>query len=402
MSSYGTVKSCRLYTKNTWQQAFVLFEEEDSVNKFYDNWGIIYLKHFLKVHPLILLNDEWNRRSRFTLKLTGLPSGTTIVDLLDVFDATNAKTIVIPKGIRAYQPRPYAYVSFASEEDLNKALSTSFSLVNSDLTWCTLKHKCCQICGSPSHDAKGCPKNKDKSNKKYATIYNRYKPANYKKLLPKQKAQLNKSSPAAKASAAAVKQGTSYAAAASGQKDDLNASIHNPSNQHNQPKLNVKGKTAFETAVLEGLSALNNKFDSLNRRMTAIEKKFQEMEELIEHLYERDDHVYNDEDHNSLFADNNQPMFTEPMDSSDSSAIPQDPYGLTTTTSTHDNKRSRDQAEFSSPEESPAYKKLLEKYQRECELGKVTRDLYHDIRKQYVELQNTVDDIQQDHTDGSL
>ena len=92
----------------------------------------------------------------------------------------------------------------------------------------------------------------------------------------------------------------------------------------------------------------------------------------------------------------------EPMDSTDSSAIPQDPYGLTTTTSTHDNKRSRDQAEFSSPEESPAYKKLLEKYQRECELGKVTRDLYHDIRKQYVELQNTVDDIQQDHTDGSL
>src|SRR5205085_12413360 len=232
----------------------------------------------------------------------------------------------IPKGIRVYQPRPYAYVYFASEEDLNNALSTSFSLVNSDLTWCTLKHKCCQICGSPSHDAKGCPKNKDKSNKKYATIYNRYKPANYKKLLPKQKAQLNKSSPTAKAFTATVKQGTSYAAAASGQKDDLNASIHNPSNQHNQPKLNVKGKTAFETAVLEGLFALNNKFDSLNRRMTAIERKFQEMEELIEHLYERDEPVYNDEDNNSLFADNNQPMFTEPMDSSDSSAIPQDPY----------------------------------------------------------------------------
>ena len=74
--------------------------------------------------------------------------------------------------------------------------------------------------------------------------------------------------------------------------------------------------------------------------MTAIEKKFQEMEELIEHLYERDEPVYNDEYNNSPFADDNQPMFTEPMDSSDSSAIPKDPYGLTT--STHDNKRSRD------------------------------------------------------------
>ena len=77
--------------------------------------------------------------------------------LLDIFDATKAKTIVIPKGIRAYQPRPYAYVAFASEADMNAALATSFSLVNSDLTWCTLKHKVCQICGSPSHDAKGCP-----------------------------------------------------------------------------------------------------------------------------------------------------------------------------------------------------------------------------------------------------
>ena len=194
MSRYGTVESCRLHTKNAWQQAFVLFKEEDSANKFYDQWGTIYLKHFLKVHPLILPTEEWNKRSKFTLKLTGLPSGTTIVDLLDIFDATNAKTIVIPKGIRAYQPRPYAYIAFASEEDMNAALTTSFSLVNSDLIWCTLKHKCCQICGSPSHDAKGCPKNKDKSNKKYTTIYNRYKPANYKKLLPRQKTQLNKSS----------------------------------------------------------------------------------------------------------------------------------------------------------------------------------------------------------------
>src|ERR1043166_8885463 len=144
-------------------------------------------------------------------------------------------------------------------------MTTSFSLVNSDLTWCTLKHKCCQICGSPSHDAKGCPKNKDRSNKKYATIYNRYKPANYKKLLPRQKEQLNKFSSAAKLLNSTVKQGTSYAAATSGKQDDLNASIHNPSNPANQSRQNIKGKTAFEQAVLNGLSALNNKFDSLTQ-----------------------------------------------------------------------------------------------------------------------------------------
>ena len=41
-----------------------------------------------------------------------------------------------------------------------------------------------------------------------------------------------------------VEPGTSYVTVAFGSKDDLNASIHNPSNQHNQPKQNVKGKTA--------------------------------------------------------------------------------------------------------------------------------------------------------------
>ena len=217
-------------------------------------------------------------------------------------------------------------------------------------------------------------RNKDKSNKKFATIYNRYKPANYKKLLPKQKAQLNKSSPAAKALNSTVKSGTSYASVASGSKDDLNASIHNPSNQHNQTRQNIKGKNAFETAMLEGIAALNNKFDSLNRRMTAIEQKFKEMDELVEHLYQRDRHDYinENEEEDYFVEDYEQPKFTTPMESSDSSAISKDPYGLTTTTI--DNKRSRDQAEFSSPEESPAYKKLLEKYEKEVALGNHTRE----------------------------
>ena|SRR2546421_4480151 len=37
MLRYGTVESCQLYMKNTWQQAFILFKKKDSVNKFYDN-----------------------------------------------------------------------------------------------------------------------------------------------------------------------------------------------------------------------------------------------------------------------------------------------------------------------------------------------------------------------------
>src|SRR2546423_15396551 len=123
--------------------------------------------------------------TKYVLKLTGLPSGTTFIDLIDIINAVEAKSCVIPKGLKAYQPRPFAYIAFSSESKMLKALKTSYSLVNSDLTWVTTKQKLCEICGSPSHLAKVCPKNKTKSNKKYQTIYECYKPANYQKYLPK-------------------------------------------------------------------------------------------------------------------------------------------------------------------------------------------------------------------------
>ena len=125
----------------------------------------------------------------YVLKLTGLPPGTTFIDLVDIVNAVDAKSYVIPKGLKAYQPRPFAYIAFSSESKMLKALKTSYSLVNSDLTWVTTKQKLCGICGSPSHLAKVCPKNKTKLNKKYQTIYERYKPANYQKYLPKKTQQ---------------------------------------------------------------------------------------------------------------------------------------------------------------------------------------------------------------------
>ena len=185
MSRYGKVVSVRLNTKNAWQQAFVEFETADSVSPFYDEWGFICLKHFIKAIPLVLPQDQWELRSKYVLKLTGLPPGTTFIDLVDIVNATDAKSCIIPKGLKAYQPRPFAYIAFSSESKMLKALKTSYSLVNSDLTWVITKQKLCGICESPSHLAKFCPKNKTKSNKKYQTIYERYKPANYQKYLPK-------------------------------------------------------------------------------------------------------------------------------------------------------------------------------------------------------------------------
>src|SRR2546429_6470697 len=52
LSKYSNVVDVRLRTKGIWQQAFVEFDHMDSINTFRTTWGIIYLKHFLKVASL--------------------------------------------------------------------------------------------------------------------------------------------------------------------------------------------------------------------------------------------------------------------------------------------------------------------------------------------------------------
>src|SRR5688572_28325438 len=110
--------------------------------------GVFYASSIsltVKVVPLVLPQDQWELRSKFVLKFTGLPPGTTFIDLIDIVSAVGAKSWVIPKGLKAYQPRPFAYIAFASESKMLQALKTSYSLVNSDLTWVTTKQKLCGI-----------------------------------------------------------------------------------------------------------------------------------------------------------------------------------------------------------------------------------------------------------------
>src|SRR5881275_3069206 len=137
------------------------------------------------------------------------------------------------KGPRSYMPHP-----FECEKDYNQALETSFALGSSDLSWCTLKTKLCGICRSPSHAAKTCPKNKDKANRHFERIYQRYKPANYQKLLPKKSTinNNNRNNQSQRSSDLTVRQGRSYTSTVKGSdKDDLLTSIHNPdNNQRNQ------------------------------------------------------------------------------------------------------------------------------------------------------------------------
>ena len=249
-----------------------------------------------------------------------------------------------------------------------KALKTSYSLVNSDLTWVTTKQKLCGICGSPSHLAKFCPKNKTKSNKKYQTIYERYKPANYQKYLPKKTQQSSSQRSSRPWNDANVKKGVSYASIASSQTDDISASIHNPENtsqtlpsqQQNQfrrPKTN----SAFEATVLDQLESMNKNFDKIFKRMDNFEARLNAIDEFLEDQFQLDpeggltkeDILARQQD---ILVDQPAPLTDDIAASSDShygrSTMPHIPM------TSNQAKRSTKEAEFSSPEDTPAYKLL--------------------------------------------
>src|SRR6185437_16923748 len=135
---------------------------------------------------------------------------------------------------------------------------------------CTLKTKLCGICGSPSHDAKTCPKNKDKANRRFERIYNRYKPANYQRLLPKKSSNNNnnRNNQNQRSSDPTVRQGRSYASTVKGNdKDDLSASIHNPNN-------NQRNQTCNQNQGQNHNQNQNRRYNIGNNQMSIVEKLF--------------------------------------------------------------------------------------------------------------------------------
>jgi hypothetical protein len=329
---------------------------------------------------------------------------------MDIVSAVGAKSCVIPKGLKAYQPRPFAYVAFETERKMLNALQTSYSLVNSDLTWVTTKQKLCGICGSPTHLAKDCPKNKTKSNKKFQTIYERYKPANYQKYLPKKTQTSTGQRNSRPWNDANVKKGVSYASVATPQNDDLAASIHNPKNgpqQTQQQHYNRRPQTnsAFEKAVLDQLETMNNNFEKIFKRMAEFEARLNSIDEFLEEQFqlnpETESYFHEDTtDQQDIIIDQPPPPPEDTYNSSDSH------FGRRTMPHVPDqsnpSKRTVIDTEFSSPEDSPAYKLLKSEFEKQQRMNAYVMEQHKDLKEQYASLKNTVLDAVPRNTDGSF
>jgi regulator of replication initiation timing len=197
-----------------------------------------------------------------------------------------------------------------------------------------------------------------------------------------------------------VKQGVSYASIASPQEDDLAASIHNPGNtsqssqtQQQQQTRRPKTNSAFETAVLDQLETMNNNFNKIFKRMEAFEARLNAIDEFLEDQFQLDPDGGLTED--DTLARNKDIGINQPAFSSDDVATSSDShYGRRTMphipVSSNPAKRSPNEAEFSSPEDSPAFKFLRSQLEQQKKVAEHVLSENTALREEYKSLKAMV------------
>src|SRR5205085_210659 len=97
------------------------FVDDRGIQENLDLWSIQYKKDLCRIVPAYFSRDEIEERNSRTAKLTGLPFGTTPIDLKEILKQFNAKTCFIPRTRSRYHRCRFAYISFENNSDLIQA-----------------------------------------------------------------------------------------------------------------------------------------------------------------------------------------------------------------------------------------------------------------------------------------
>ncbi|GET67186.1 hypothetical protein GLOIN_2v1493636 [Rhizophagus irregularis DAOM 181602=DAOM 197198] len=153
-NKYGEIEENGFYTRirNLYIQAFITYKKEESLQKFYKGiWSEWIGKHQVLIVPKILSEDEIEKRSMYTVKLTGLPWNSTAYDIHEALEVNNPKYIFIPRNPNNNKPLNYAIVYYENDEDIGIAAERNIIFCNRTLHWGTPGEKSCHRCGSFNH-----------------------------------------------------------------------------------------------------------------------------------------------------------------------------------------------------------------------------------------------------------
>ncbi|GBB91913.1 hypothetical protein RclHR1_19370004 [Rhizophagus clarus] len=156
-SLLGEINKINTRAQRQYQQAYITYKDANSVQRFYLKWFHFISKEYVRVMPILLLEEQTNQRIQHSLKLSGLSIETKAINLKPIIDEMNTMTCFIPRNLYHYKPFPYAYVNFKNEEDKEIALKKQFSIKQgkTDRTLFisdpTIKRNICNNCRNPDH-----------------------------------------------------------------------------------------------------------------------------------------------------------------------------------------------------------------------------------------------------------
>ena len=180
-NTFGDLESLKLRPAGPWYRADAVFKSGELLQQKYETiWSIQYKKDLCRIAPAAFSQDDVAARNEFVAKLTCLPFGTTAIDLKEVLEQVKGKTCFIPRTNSRYTRKRFAYISFASENDLINVFTHSRILYReTELLWDQEDAKTCHKCGSSQHEIANCPEKRNAleyrdRQRQFTGIYNRY------------------------------------------------------------------------------------------------------------------------------------------------------------------------------------------------------------------------------------
>src|SRR6266540_1135492 len=184
-AKYGDIARFSMTTTSMWQRAYVVYKDASTISQLKsDVWSLDIMDFSVRVHSLNLSKEDYEDREAYSLKLTGLPFGTTQNDLCQIIENTQAKSCYIPRNNHTYKNLPLAILSFDCDDRAHVAYEKNFSLKGRKLYWNLPGISNCRTCGNPDHVTKKCPLKQQRRSNLYFQLYDKYKPAQYRPRFP--------------------------------------------------------------------------------------------------------------------------------------------------------------------------------------------------------------------------
>ncbi|KAG0056668.1 hypothetical protein BGZ89_002060 [Linnemannia elongata] len=165
-NDYGDIQSITttFNSKMTMKEALVIFNSATSVTQLKEEGAtcLAVQDDVGTITRLGTVNVSYD--PSLTVKLAGLPRGTTPADLKNIFDSEIKTpnvvrpyhTITMPFSLTTKTRQPEAYVRFSAFQQQQYALRTKIVLDGKETVWLNTNERTCFFCGRPSHFQQEC------------------------------------------------------------------------------------------------------------------------------------------------------------------------------------------------------------------------------------------------------